>query len=114
VNDTPTTVTNLSPLSQEQNQSSKSKTPTAPQQKRWAVYNDTDSPDVSFNDGRKNLQQHQSLFPCACTLKYDSPITSGQPLGEPLSETNSPPIGDSLFVDETDVLSSCVFFPDDG
>jgi hypothetical protein len=92
VNDTPTTVTNLSHLSQEQSQSSKSKTPTASQQKRWAVYNDMGSPDVTVNDGRKNLQQYQSLSPCAWTSKYDSPITDGQPSGEPLSETNSPPL----------------------
>jgi hypothetical protein len=114
VNDTPTTATNLSPLSQEQSQSLKSKTPTASQQKRWAVYNDTGSPDVSVNDGRKNLQQYQSIYPCAWTSKYDSPITDGQPLGEPLSEANSPPIGDSLLVDEIDVPSSYVFFPYDG
>jgi hypothetical protein len=75
------------------------------------VYNDTDSPDVTVNDGRNNLQQYQSLSPCAWTSKYDSPITAGQPLGEPLSETNTPPIEDSLFVDETDVPSSYVFFP---
>jgi hypothetical protein len=107
----PTTATNPSPLSQEQSQSLKSKTPTASQQKRWAVYNDMGSPGVTVNDGRKNLQQYQSLSPCAWTSKNDSPITAGQPSGEPLSETNSPPIEDSLFVDETDVPSSYVFFP---
>jgi hypothetical protein len=110
-NDNPTTTTHLSPLSQEQSQSSKSKTPIASQQKRLAVYNDSGSPDVTFNDGRKNLQQYQSLSPCAWTSKYDSPITAGQPSGEPLSETNSPPNETSLFIDKTDVPSSYVFFP---
>jgi hypothetical protein len=32
----------------------------------------------------------------------------------PLSETNSPPTGNSLFVDETEVPPSYVFFPYDG
>jgi hypothetical protein len=111
-NYTPTTSTDLSPLSQEQSHSLRSKTPTASQQKSWAVYNDMGSPDATVNDGRKNLQQYQSISPCAWTSKYDSPITAGQPpMGETLSETNSPPIEDSLFVDETEVPSSCVFFP---
>jgi hypothetical protein len=114
VNDTATAATNQSPISQEESQSSKSKTPTVSQQKRWTVYNDMGSPDVSVNDGRKNLQQYQSLSPCAWTLKYNSPITDGQPLGEPLSETNSPPTGDSLSVDETEVPSSYIFVPYDG
>jgi hypothetical protein len=111
-NDTHTTATSL--LSQEESHSSKSKTPWASQQKRWAVYNDTGSPEVSVNDGRKNLQQYQTLSPCLWTSKYDSPITAGQPSGEPLSETNSPPTGNCLFMDETEVPSSYVFFPYDG
>jgi hypothetical protein len=112
-NDTATIATNLSPISQdlltEQSQSLKSKTPTASQKKRWTVYKNTDSTDVTVNDGRKNLQKYQSLSHCAWTSKYNSSVTSGQPL----SEINIPPIEDSLFVDETEVPSYCVFFPYD-
>jgi hypothetical protein len=97
-NDTATTSTNIPPLSQdvlaEQLQSSKSKTPTASQKKRWRVYNSTASPGVTVNDGRKNLQKYQSISTCAWNSKYNSPVTygqpSGQPSGQPLSEINSP------------------------
>jgi hypothetical protein len=79
--DSPTT--NMLPLSldflAEQSVGSKLKSPILSKKKSWLAYNKTGSPEVTVNNGRKNLQTYCSISPCAWTTKYNSSMTTGQP-----------------------------------